>query len=159
MLPSSTPPSNLQLPTPTAPTSQADPLLVELHRLQGMNSALSIALWTLVRKHCPETHTADVAITPDDPLWELVFGPSDLGDGHMHIMAGEKLPPTEGDKKRLVRLLRGTSRDLMEAMQEIGLDYPPSYMEQAISAHLVWHRESQVWQGLTQITEENAPSA
>lgn len=156
MLPSSTPPSNLQLPTPTAPTSQADPLLVELHRLQGMNSALSIALWTLVRKHCPETHTADVAITPDDPLWELAFVPSDLGEGHLRILAGAKLPPTEGDKKRLVRLLRGTSRDLMEAMQEIGLDYPPSYMAEAISAFVVWDADAQLWQSPTQ---EKAPSA
>lgn len=94
----------------------------------------------------PETHDIEVATTPSDPLWQLVFGPSaDEKSGRVRILAGAIKPMTEQDKKRVVRLLRGTDRQLIDVLIELRMVWPPSYVEAQIATHLKWSEETKQW--------------
>jgi hypothetical protein len=77
-----------------------------------------------------------------DPLWHLAFLALDeenTDPTKIRILAGLMPPITEQEKKRVVRFLRGTTKPVHEAIQELKLPHPPSYVQEQISPRLRWH--------------------
>lgn len=132
------PQSNKQPPNQEALSQNERQELIALRREKA---ALSEMLWNLVRQAHPETHEAEVSPAAEDPLWQIAFvRSSDEKSGKIRILAGTIKPITEQEKKRVVRLLRGTATPMHTALAQLELDrFPPSYVEQQITAHLKWH--------------------
>lgn len=126
----------LEVRSPAAPSQDQ-----ELIQLRRDEDAMSQIMWELVRHTNPETHTAEVPAAVSDPLWALVFERGSK-EGQVKILAGTNLPITESQKKRVCRFLRGTSRPMEDALRELRFEFPLSYVEQQIAAHLRWERTS-----------------
>lgn len=109
----------------------------ELLQLRRQNDAMSQLMWELVRQSNPETHRAEMPTAVSDPLWQLVFVPGSK-DGTTTILAGTMLPITEQEKKRVVRLLRGTNKKMEDALRELGLEFPAAYVEKQIGDYIKW---------------------
>lgn len=137
---SSTNPSPNQTPSPTSSEPLNPQERQELIALRREKAALSAIMWNLVRQAHPETHDAEVMPAAEEPLWQLAFvQSSDASSGKIRIVAGTIVPITESEKKRVVRLLRGTSTPMHTALAQLELDrFPPSYVEREIAAHLKW---------------------
>lgn len=110
---------------------------------------MSQLMWELVRQSNPETHIAEVAASASDPLWLIAFVPG--SEGKVKILAGANQPITEQEKKRVVRLLRGTSKPMTEALTELRLEFPSAYVEKQISEHLVWDNSGKYPEGDSRI--------
>lgn len=124
---------------PSPIPSSTGSVTTELQQLRLQKDALSQLLWEVVRKASPETETIEVSSAVSDPLWLLAFVPGSK-EGTTKILAGTMPPITEQEKKRVVRLLRGTNTPMGAALLELKLPYPPSYVEKQIAAHLVWKK-------------------
>lgn len=111
----------------------------EVIQLRREKDALSQLLWETVRQASPDTHTLEVPAAVSDPLWLLAFVPGSKA-GTAKILAGTMPPISEQEKKRVVRLLRGTAKPMAEALAELELPYPESYVEREIAAHVVWKK-------------------
>jgi hypothetical protein len=131
-----------QIPSPgqTPPEPLNPQERQELISLRREKAALSAMLWNLVRQAYPDSHSAEVMPAADDPLWQIAFVQSSVRDsGKVRILAGTILPITESEKKRVVRLLRGTATPMHTALAQLELErFPPSYVEKQIEAHLKW---------------------
>lgn len=112
----------------------------ELAMLRNWRATMSVVIWNLVRQAYPETHETEVPTVPSDPLWQLAFvQPSDGSSAKTRILAGTIKPIAEQEKKRVVRLLRGTTTPMHIALSQLELErFPPSYVEEQISAYLKW---------------------
>lgn len=111
----------------------------ELISLRREKAALSQILWNLVTMAAPDTHKIEVSPAPTDPLWQLAFvRSSDQESGKVCLLAGTIPEITEQEKKRVVRLLRGTTKPMHEALAELKIPHPSAYVEDKIKAHLVW---------------------
>jgi hypothetical protein len=97
-------------------------------------------LWELIRQAAPDSHEVEVLPTASDPLWQLAFvQSSDAKSGKVRILAGTIKPISEQEKKRVVRLLRGTSTPMQTALAQLELErFPPSYVEKEVAKHLAW---------------------
>lgn len=129
---SAPPPSN----QPPAPTPEQ-----EIQGLRAQHAVDAQIIWNLVRKFCPDEHQIVCSIIADDPLWNLAYLQVDAENSEptqVRLAAGALQPISEQEKKKVVRALRGTSRQLHELVMELGLPHPPSYVEQQIKAHCVW---------------------
>lgn len=127
---------------------QSDPLVSfpqsqeqELQSLRYEKAAMSAVIWNLVRLAAPDTHSAEVGTMATDPLWQLAFvQSSNPNSGRIKILAGAMKPITEQEKKRVVRLLRGTSTPMHTALLQLELPHPPSYVEKEIHQYLWWQK-------------------
>lgn len=137
---SNSPTNPPQNPTTSAMSQQE---MQELTSLRREKAALSGMLWELVRQAAPETHDIEVKAAPTDPLWQLAFvQSSDPKGGKVRILAGTIKPISEQEKKRVVRLLRGTTMPMDAALTQLKLQhYPPSYVEKQIEAYLAWDND------------------
>lgn len=125
-------------PAPESP-QMSEQEMQELLSLRREKAALSQMMWEMVTQIAPDTHVVEVNPTPSDPLWQLAFvRSSDAKSDKIRIMAGTMLPITEQEKKRVVRLLRGTSTPMHTALAQLKIPHPPSYVEKQIETHLKW---------------------
>ncbi len=94
-------------------------------------------LWQLVQLHAPETHELELDETGIDPLWQIAFARGSA-DGKIRVLAGTMPEITEQQKKRVVRLLRGTSKTMVDALAELGLEHPAAYVEKKVADRIAW---------------------
>lgn len=154
---SSTPTPNAAAPTsnPEQSTQLPQEQMQELLSLRRERAAISQIMWNLVRTIAPEEHQIEVSPTPSDPLWQLAFvQSSDPASGKICILAGAIPPITEQEKKRVVRMLRGTSLSMEHALTELKLPYPPSYVEKVVEDRIKWSASKDaavpsIWESVT----------
>lgn len=102
---------------------------------------------------CP---TGEIKLRTDrlPPLWMLAFvqveddqGGIDLNK--IHILAGEKPPMNDTEKKKIWRRLDGTSdRDIQAVLKELKLDdreFPTLHVEQQIADKIKWDTDLKRW--------------
>lgn len=119
---------------PQMPTMQEmQQKLIQLYRENG---ELKQMLWEAVQKASPETHRLLLSKSASNPLFHLVLVPG--LDETVELLAGTHLEITEQEKKRVVRLLRGTATPIQEAIALLGLPHPPAYVEAKIAERIVW---------------------
>jgi hypothetical protein len=107
--------------TPKTPQQPPQPTMQEMEQrltqLSRQNGELCQMLWEAVRKAAPDTHRLE---------------------GKVELLAGTHLEITEQEKKRVVRLLRGTATPIQEAIAQLGLPHPPAYVEAKIADRIAW---------------------
>lgn len=143
-----------------SPSQQLTPQQ-EISQLRQQYNAVSELLWEVVRLSNPDTHEISLLPHASDPLWELSFIRAELDgkpdpSGKIRICASTIPEITESQKKRVVRLLRGTSTSLPEAMTQLQIPHPISYVEKKISDRLEWKPNSEtdptaggIWESVT----------
>jgi hypothetical protein len=126
--------------TPKTPQQPPQPTMQEMEQrltqLSRQNGELCQMLWEAVRKAAPDTHRLELPPKAGDPLWLLAFNAG--SDGKVELLAGTHLEITEQEKKRVVRLLRGTATPIQEAIAQLGLPHPPAYVEAKIADRIAW---------------------
>ena len=142
-------------PSHTNNSQQQSPLTPqqEISQLRQQYAAVSELLWETIHTLAPETHEAVVLPHASNPLWELAFvrvaGPDGQPDpsGKMRICAATIPEITEQEKKRVVRFLRGTDRPIEDALGELKLPFPATYLEAKIADRIKW--ENKTWVSVT----------
>lgn len=72
------------------------------------------------------------------PLWRL-NKKRDEATGELTLQCAETPPPTEEQKDALVEHLRGTSINMIEAQQKLGInEWPADYLAFSIASRLLW---------------------
>lgn len=113
---------------------------------------MSQIIWNLVRKYEPDEEQVVVSSLASDELWQLAFVQADAKNTDptlVRILAGLLPPITEAEKKKVVRLLRGTDKPMHEALAELELPHQPTYVEKQIRPHLVWDKATGAWNSVT----------
>ena len=120
--------------------------------------AVAQYLWEMIQKFSPETNDIIVPSAVSNPLWELAFLKVEV-DGKIdpnliRICACTRPEITDQEKKRLVRLLKGTNKSIVEAMAELKLDFPATYVELKIYDRIRW--SNNLWNQVTEDTPESS---
>lgn len=147
------------LPKPDAPgvhlsaqqAEETQKLRQELNALRQEKAAMSQIIWNLVRQLEPAEEQLVVSSIASDPLWQVAFLSADEKNSDptkVRILAGALVPITEGEKKRVVRFLRGTSKHMHEALTAFELPHPSDYVMRQIESHLKWDEEKKLWESV-----------